>query len=129
IVEPIERLVFVLEPRAKRDRVTRSIADVHMTVELVIELPREDGVAVTVMLGQRGNDPIGKLEVLLRRVIVKPSRAMLHRDAVVIPSQHLGILMRDPRRPRIGWRAEDDPDLLLAAELDHAIEKVKLKMS
>ena len=126
VVERIERAVLSLDPLPERGAAQVAVA---LAVVLVGEVPGEQRRMVGVALGQLAVDQGGLLAVDRRGEAVVVADAEEVAAAVGPDAQHLGILGRQPGRPRARWRRQHGIAAVLGQQIHDTIQPAELELA
>jgi hypothetical protein len=120
--------VAVLRLEAAYEPLERAAVVEELHAGLVIDLEADHRGVVGVAGDDRADDPLGVEEERRVRVVDLLARAPGHGFAGAALGGDLGVRGLQPRRDRVGRRAEDDGDASLVRPVEHRLQPVEVEL-
>ncbi|MNV37132.1 hypothetical protein D3C71_1286390 [compost metagenome] len=108
LIQAVQRNVTLLQPFPERGMIRFCVEYIDLAVQLVINLPADDGGMILVGLDHISHDPAAQLSVYRTAVIVMTPHAVSVQHTFHVGIQNFRILMRQPSGRRSGRSPHND---------------------
>ena len=127
LVQVFQRAELLLQIRPERLVVALAVVLVDLAVQLIVDLPPDNGGVAAVVHGHLRDNPVAEAQIGLAGIVVVLAQAVAVQHTVLPGIEGLGIFLRQPRGRGAGGGAENDPDSLFFTQVEKTVEKVKGK--
>ena len=123
IVQRLHGAKALFQPCPEGLVVSLGIEYVGFTVQLIVDLPANDGRMIAVTLRQLGNNPAHISMIYRGIVVIVPAMAVTVQGAVLPGVQHFGMGMGQPGRRRGGGSSHNDLHLFLCGQRKELVKQ------